>query len=174
LPNADGQIDETDDPVAVGFEYTIEQIGQDKSGQIQTWQERRLVVRSLALAESQEKGLRQRVASAVKEINTLDERKKGVVFATRFSRYFYLFINTDSATAIINRYLRFLFSIVCASASVRSKLWPASQPKTLPMSNPFTSHVLVCVTPAKFRVRDIFESWDAMLLHFLEVEEASP
>jgi transposase len=77
LPNADGQIDETDDPVAVGFEYTIEQSGQDKSGQIQTWQERRLVVRSLALAKSQEKGLRQRVASAVKEINTLDERKKG-------------------------------------------------------------------------------------------------
>src|SRR5262249_50818809 len=53
LPNADGQIEETDDPVAVGFEYTIEQSGQDKSGQTQTWQERRLVVRSLAFAESQ-------------------------------------------------------------------------------------------------------------------------
>ena len=77
LPDADGQIDETDDPVAIGFEQTVEQSGQDRSGKTQTWQERRLVVRSLALAESQEKNLRQRAASAVKQINQLDERKKG-------------------------------------------------------------------------------------------------
>jgi transposase len=77
LPDADGQIDQTDDPVAIGFEYRIEQSGQDRSGKTQTWQERRLVVRSLALAESQEKNLRQRAASAVKQINKLDERKKG-------------------------------------------------------------------------------------------------
>ncbi len=77
LPNADGQIDETEDPVAIGFEYTVEQSTQDKNGKSQTWQERRLVVRSLAFAESQEKNLRQRAASAVKQINQLDERKKG-------------------------------------------------------------------------------------------------
>ena len=39
--------------------------------------ERRLVVRSLAFAASQEKHLRQRVARAVTEINALDERKQG-------------------------------------------------------------------------------------------------
>src|SRR6266704_1688746 len=77
LPNADGQIDETDDPVAVGFTDTLEQHGQDQTQKMQTWREQRLVVRSLAFAASQEKHLRQRVARAVTEINALDERKQG-------------------------------------------------------------------------------------------------
>src|SRR5439155_13495414 len=51
--------------------------GPDKSGRSRTWQERRLVVRSLAFATTQEKHLRQRVARAVTEINALDERKQG-------------------------------------------------------------------------------------------------
>jgi hypothetical protein len=63
--------------VAVGFEYRVEQSTQDQSGQTQRWQARRLVVRSLAFAESQEKSLRQRVARAVTESNALEERKKG-------------------------------------------------------------------------------------------------
>src|SRR2546427_1193030 len=77
LPNADGQIDATDDPVAVGFAYTVEQSAEDQSGQMQCWQERRLVVRSLALAARKEKSMRERVARAVAEINALDERKQG-------------------------------------------------------------------------------------------------
>jgi len=77
LPSADGAHDETDEPVALGFVYTAELSGLDQSGQAHTWQERRLVVRSLALAASQEKHLRQRVARAVTEINALDERKQG-------------------------------------------------------------------------------------------------
>jgi transposase len=77
LPSADGAHDETDEPVALGFVYTAELSGLDQSGQAHTWQERRLVVRSLALAASQEKHLRQRVERAVTEINALDERKQG-------------------------------------------------------------------------------------------------
>jgi transposase len=77
LPNADGALDETDDPVAMGFVYTVERSASDQSGQSHTWQERRLVVRSLAFATSQEKHLQQRVARAVTEINVLDERKQG-------------------------------------------------------------------------------------------------
>lgn len=77
LPNADGQIDETDAPVAIGFIDTLEQHGQDQNKKIQHWKEQRLVVRSLAFAASQEKHLRQRVARAVTEINALDERKQG-------------------------------------------------------------------------------------------------
>jgi transposase len=77
LPNADGAFDETADPVAMGFVYTVELSAPDQSGQSHTWQERRLVVRSLALATTQEKHLRQRVARAVTEINALDERKQG-------------------------------------------------------------------------------------------------
>jgi transposase len=77
LPNADGALDETADPVAIGFEDTVELSALDHAGQTQTWQERRLVVRSLAFAASQEKSLRQRVARAVTELNALDERKQG-------------------------------------------------------------------------------------------------
>jgi transposase len=77
LPTADGALDETDDPVAMGFVYTVELSAPDQSGQSHTWHERRLVVRSLAFAASQEKHLRQRVARAVTEINALDERKQG-------------------------------------------------------------------------------------------------
>ena len=77
LPNADGVLDETDDPVAMGFVYTVELTAPGQSGQSHTWHERRLVVRSLAFATTQEKHLRQRVARAVTEINALDARKQG-------------------------------------------------------------------------------------------------
>jgi transposase len=77
LPTADSALDERDEPVAIGFEYTVELSTRDHSGQPHTWQERRLVVRSLAFAARQEQSLRQRVARAVTEINALDERKQG-------------------------------------------------------------------------------------------------
>jgi transposase len=77
LPNANGTLEETADPVAIGFEYTVELSTLDQAAQTRTWQERRLVVRSLAFATSQEKHVRQRVARAVTEINALDERKQG-------------------------------------------------------------------------------------------------
>ena len=77
LSHADGETDETDDPVAVGFAYTLEQSGQDQAKQEQHWPERRLVVRSLRLAASQEQSLRARVERAVTEIKALDERKQG-------------------------------------------------------------------------------------------------
>jgi transposase len=77
LPNADGAFDETDAPVAMGFTYTVELSAPDQAGQFHTWQERRLVVRALAFAASQEKRLRQRVARAVTELNALEERKQG-------------------------------------------------------------------------------------------------
>jgi transposase len=77
LPNADGTLDEMDDPVAIGFVYTVERSAPDQSGQSHTWPERRLVVRSLAFATTQEKPLRQRVARAVTALNALDERQQG-------------------------------------------------------------------------------------------------
>jgi hypothetical protein len=77
LPNADGVLDETDDPVALGCAYTVERSAPDHAGQTSTWHERRLVVGSLALATSQEKHLRHRVVRAVTEINALDARQQG-------------------------------------------------------------------------------------------------
>src|SRR2546430_599577 len=77
LPQATSARDETDDPVAIGFAYMVALSAPDQSGQSRTWQERRLVVRSLAFAASQEKHGRQRVARAVTAINALDQRKQG-------------------------------------------------------------------------------------------------
>jgi len=77
FPPGDGALEETDEPVAIGFEYTIELSAPEPSGQPRTWQERRLVVRSLALAARQEQSLRDRVARAITEINAPDERKQG-------------------------------------------------------------------------------------------------
>ena len=77
LPNADGVCAETDAPVAMGFTYTVARSASDQAGQAHTWPERRLVVRSLALAASQEQRVRQRVARAVTELNALDARQPG-------------------------------------------------------------------------------------------------
>src|SRR5439155_5458177 len=77
LPNADGTLDETAAPVAIGVADTGKLSALDQAGQTRTWQERRLVVRSLAFAPSQEQSFRQRVARAVTEINALEERQHG-------------------------------------------------------------------------------------------------
>ena len=77
LPNADGVLDETADPVAMGFVYTVALTAPGQSGQSHTWHEHRLVVRSLACATTQEKHLRQRIARAVTEIKALDARQQG-------------------------------------------------------------------------------------------------
>jgi transposase len=69
--------DETDEPVAIGFTSMVALSAPDQSGQSQTWQEHRVVVRSWAFAASQEKHVRHRVACAVAAINALDVRKQG-------------------------------------------------------------------------------------------------
>jgi len=77
LPHTNGTLEETADPVALGFEYTVELSPLDHAEPPRTWQERRLVVRSLVFATSQEKHLRQRVTRAVTEINALEACKQG-------------------------------------------------------------------------------------------------
>jgi transposase len=77
LPQATRALEETDDPVAIGFAYTVARSAPDHAGQSRPWQERRLVVRSLACAASQEKHGRQRVARAVTAINALAQRQQG-------------------------------------------------------------------------------------------------
>jgi len=74
---AEDQADDQAEPDAVGFAYAVEQVGQDQAGQTRRWQERRVVVRSLAHARLQEESLRQRAQRAVNEINALNERQQG-------------------------------------------------------------------------------------------------
>src|SRR5262252_7789007 len=64
---AEGHAEVQAEPDAVGFAYAVEQVGQGQSGQPQRWQERRVVVRSLAQARLQEESLRQRAQRAVDE-----------------------------------------------------------------------------------------------------------
>lgn len=66
-----------DERIAVGFEMTVRISGQDQSGKVQTWGERRLVVCSLSFADAQTQALDKRVARARQEIAALNERKQG-------------------------------------------------------------------------------------------------
>ena len=66
-----------EDLIAAGFEYIVSVTGNDQAGTMQSWDERRLVVRSISFAASQEKSLRQRIERARKEILALNERKQG-------------------------------------------------------------------------------------------------
>ena len=74
---AEGQAAAHAAPDAVGLAYAVEQVGPGPSGQTLRWQERRLVVRSLAHAQLQEASLRQRAQRAVAESNALNERQQG-------------------------------------------------------------------------------------------------
>jgi transposase len=62
--------------IAQGYEYTVELRAQ-VGGQGVQWTERRLVVRSLKLAATQEQAVRQRLAKAQQEIATLTVRRQG-------------------------------------------------------------------------------------------------
>ncbi|MCA1607022.1 MAG: IS1634 family transposase, partial [Acidobacteria bacterium] len=66
-----------EDPIAGGFEYTVGLRGKDQAGTVHCWDERRLVVRSVSFAKSQEKSLYERINRAQKEIKALNERKQG-------------------------------------------------------------------------------------------------
>ena len=62
--------------IAQGYEYTVElraQVGD----QVVQWPERRLVVRSLQLAATQERAVRKRLAQALGELTALNDRRQG-------------------------------------------------------------------------------------------------
>lgn len=62
--------------IAEGYEYRIPltaQVGE----QIGAWTERRLIVRSLKLAASQEQAVRRRLSQALSELTALNERRQG-------------------------------------------------------------------------------------------------
>jgi hypothetical protein len=77
VPTANGTGEATTDPVASGFAYPVERRPLDQAAPTRTGQARRRVGRSLALATSQEKPFRHRVARAVPAINARDERQPG-------------------------------------------------------------------------------------------------
>jgi transposase len=62
--------------IAEGYEYT-EELTVQGGGQVLQWTERRLVVRSLKLAATQERAVRQRLATALQEIAILNVRRQG-------------------------------------------------------------------------------------------------
>jgi transposase len=62
--------------IAEGYEYTVELRAQGGDQSVQ-WTERRLVVRSLKWAATQERAVRQRLATAQREIATLTVRRQG-------------------------------------------------------------------------------------------------
>lgn len=75
--DATAQPPDLDERLAVGFEWTVRLSGQDPSGNPLTWDERRLVIRSLSFAGSQTQSLHQRLTRAQQEIADLNQRKQG-------------------------------------------------------------------------------------------------
>jgi transposase len=74
---SDSDLTQEEDLIATGFEYTVCVSGKDQDGTVHSWDERRLVVRSVRFAQSQEKSLRERINRAQKEIQSLNNRKQG-------------------------------------------------------------------------------------------------
>ena len=66
-----------DQRIAVGFEETVRISGKTKSGKTLSWDERRLVIRSLAFANSQAQAQDKRLKRAQQEIAELNQRKQG-------------------------------------------------------------------------------------------------
>ena len=77
--HARGEEDHADAPdlLAQGFEDTVRLSGKEQKGVVPKWDERRLVVRSLSFAASQEQSLRERLTRAQEEIVALNQRKQG-------------------------------------------------------------------------------------------------
>lgn len=79
-PAADSAMKEEpdlDERIAVGFEVPVRISGKDQSGKVWTWDERRLVVRSLSFASAQSQSLHKRIKGAQAEIAALNQRKQG-------------------------------------------------------------------------------------------------
>src|SRR5215831_7900706 len=62
--------------IAEGYEYPVA-LSQQVGEQVQTWTERRLVVRSVRPAQAAEAALRARVAKAIAQIEALNQRGRG-------------------------------------------------------------------------------------------------
>lgn len=74
---ASNQEPDLDERIAEGFEISVRLSGKAQSGKFQTWNERRLIVRSLSFAEAQTQSLNKRIERAQKEIAELNRRKQG-------------------------------------------------------------------------------------------------
>src|SRR5256886_9883767 len=62
--------------IAEGYEYPVA-MGQQRDGKVESWTERRLVVRSVRQAQAAEVALRARVAKAIAQIEALNQRGRG-------------------------------------------------------------------------------------------------
>lgn len=75
-PVVPGEAEQEPELIAEGYEYTV-QLTATVEGQDVQWEERRLVVRSVAWAAAQQRALERRLAQAQAEIATLNERRQG-------------------------------------------------------------------------------------------------
>jgi transposase len=83
--------------IAEGYEYPVA-MSQQVEGNVESWTERRLVVRSVRPAQAAEAALRARVAKALAQIEALNQRGRG---RTRFETVSAL---RQAVVAIVQRY----------------------------------------------------------------------
>ena len=89
--------DDKSEPIAEGFELT-QTLTAQVNGDVLSWRERRLVIRSLALVEAARRGLQARLTKAQAELAALLERKQGKKIFTDLAEL------RQAAEAIVTRH----------------------------------------------------------------------
>jgi transposase len=83
--------------IAEGYEYPVP-MRQEVGGEVQSWTERRLMVRSVRHAQAAEAALRARVAKAMAQIEALNQRGRGTKRVEEVSAF------RQAVVAIVQRY----------------------------------------------------------------------
>jgi len=89
--------DGTSELIAEGYEYPVP-MRQEVGGEVQSWTERRLIVRSVRHAQAAEAALRARVAKAMAQIEALNQRGRGKKRVEEVSAF------RQAVVAIVQRY----------------------------------------------------------------------
>jgi len=89
--------DGTSELIAEGYEYPVP-MRQEVGGEVQSWTERRLIVRSVRHAPAAEAALRARVAKAMAQIEALNQRGRGKKRVEEVSAF------RQAVVAIVQRY----------------------------------------------------------------------
>ena len=97
IPVARERPDGTSELIAEGYEYPVP-MRQEVGGKVQTWTERRLMVRSVRHAHAAEAALRARVAKAMAQIEALNQRGRGKKCVAEVSAL------RQAVVAIVQRY----------------------------------------------------------------------
>jgi transposase len=136
------------EPLAEGYEYALE-MEVSLSGRALRWQERRLVVKSLALAAAQQRTLETQLAAAHTEIATLNQRRQGKKVFTQEAE-----LRTAAEHILTKHQVRDLVRLTCQThEQVRSLRHYGSRPPQVKVERTYQITALVDEAALTHRIR---------------------